>query len=233
MLQGFSTVDGFAEITENLADMIRFVANEPSVGLFYVQHHVRNAAPNLVALKNTVADGSRLASLHTQDMEDSISAVRSMKESGLSAVDEIIKDIDDSISIISSSNRGSSLSRSSSSSGFLGRSISWSPAAAFWGLGGGHQEVKKKTTKKKNSGGYLSSGFFKTTSTADSGESSWKEEAELDLPLPMSAEADEEESQLHTSLSQQQLISLYDDFRADKEAQLEQWLGSEDLNKAS
>ncbi|GMQ07530.1 hypothetical protein CsSME_00051683 [Camellia sinensis var. sinensis] len=32
-----STVDGFVEVTESLAEMIKYVANEPSVGLFYVQ----------------------------------------------------------------------------------------------------------------------------------------------------------------------------------------------------
>ncbi|KAK4359960.1 hypothetical protein RND71_022189 [Anisodus tanguticus] len=50
----FSTVDGFVDITESLADMIKFIANEPSVGLFYIQQHNQKAAPNLVISKTTL-----------------------------------------------------------------------------------------------------------------------------------------------------------------------------------
>ncbi|KAG5607219.1 hypothetical protein H5410_028711 [Solanum commersonii] len=41
----FSIVDGFVEIIESLMDMIKFIAKEPSAGLFYVQQHTYTAVP--------------------------------------------------------------------------------------------------------------------------------------------------------------------------------------------
>ncbi|KAL6006686.1 hypothetical protein ACLOJK_032179 [Asimina triloba] len=38
-------------VNECLAEMIKYIANEPSVGLFYVQQHTQNAIPNLVHIK--------------------------------------------------------------------------------------------------------------------------------------------------------------------------------------
>ena len=75
----FSTVDGFVEITESLMDMIKFIANEPSAGLFYVQQHTHTAVPNLINLTSKTEGKSRQVTLHTAD---SIVMVRSMKECG-------------------------------------------------------------------------------------------------------------------------------------------------------
>ena len=63
-MHGFSMVDGFAEITESLAEMIKYVANEPSVGLFYVQQHTWNAVPNVIRLKNNVVEKSQIGRAH-------------------------------------------------------------------------------------------------------------------------------------------------------------------------
>ncbi|KAK4766197.1 hypothetical protein SAY87_007839 [Trapa incisa] len=101
MQDGFSTVDGFIEVSENLGEMIKYVANEPSVGLFYIQQHTQNAVPNVINLKNSVRLKSYETALHTEDSEDSIVMVRSMKDCGLPIADEMISDIKKSLSIIS------------------------------------------------------------------------------------------------------------------------------------
>ncbi|KAM7526867.1 hypothetical protein LguiA_016769 [Lonicera macranthoides] len=99
-MHGFSTINCFMEIIEKIAEMIKYVANEPSVGLFYVQQHTQNAVPNLINLKNNVEENFRGMTLHTEDLEDSISMVRSMKESGIPIADEMGKDIRKSLAII-------------------------------------------------------------------------------------------------------------------------------------
>lgn len=38
-------------MNEGVADMIKYLANEPSVGLFFVQQHTQNAVPNLLHVK--------------------------------------------------------------------------------------------------------------------------------------------------------------------------------------
>ena len=85
----FSTVDGFVEITESLMDMIKFIANEPSAGIFYVQQHTHTAVPNLISLTSKTEGKSRQVTLHTADSEDSIFMVRSMKECGFSIANEV------------------------------------------------------------------------------------------------------------------------------------------------
>ncbi|KAI3458933.1 hypothetical protein Pfo_015596 [Paulownia fortunei] len=241
-MHDFSTVDGFVEITENLADMIKFVANEPSVGLFYVQQHTQNAVPNLLNLKNNVVEKSHEAALHTEDLEDSITMLRSMKDY-----------IKKSLSIISTKQPKRGLIYNSSS-GFLGRTSSWSPAT--WGRNAVYsQQDSEKST------GYLSSVFKSAKQRAnnfkrppvESREASQSKgeklsfdlspaiastsDSPLSIPeaetedLPMSSEIGrelQEESQLSKSLSHQKFLSLYenyDEFKADQEAKLEEWLG--------
>ncbi|VFQ95062.1 unnamed protein product [Cuscuta campestris] len=67
----------------------KFLANEPSAGLFYIQQHVHNAIPNLANLKAKVADRCREATLRTEDSEDSIAMARSMKNCGFRISPEI------------------------------------------------------------------------------------------------------------------------------------------------
>ncbi|VFQ83641.1 unnamed protein product [Cuscuta campestris] len=98
----FSAADGFVEIAESLAEMIKFVANEPSAGLFYIQQHVHNAIPNLVHLKTKVADRCREATLRTEDSEDSIAMARSMKNCGFRISKEMIQDIRHTLAVMSS-----------------------------------------------------------------------------------------------------------------------------------
>ncbi|KAK8517097.1 hypothetical protein V6N13_092383 [Hibiscus sabdariffa] len=137
-MNGFSAVDGFVEITESLAEMIKFVANEPSVGLFYIQQHTKNAVPNVVNLHDHVVEKSHEVTLHTEDLEDSITMVRSMKECGFPIADEMIKDIKSSLTLMSTKQPKRGLIRSSASSFQMGRTNSWGPMS--WGPGSGNAQ---------------------------------------------------------------------------------------------
>lgn len=254
-MQEFSTADGFVEVSECLAEMIKYVANEPSVGLFYIQQHTRNAAPNLINLKNNVTERSREMTLHTEDSEDSISIIRSMRECGCPIADEMIKDIKNSLAIMSSKHPKRGLINSSDSAFQLGRSRSWGPVA--WGRksGSSQQDGEKaasylsnvfKSAKLKasnlkwpqvESSKELSEIKDETSiayldpSLSDTGASisSSMPEAEA-IELPLSSEIDDEpqEVPIDRSMCDDDLISLadkYEDFKADREAKLEEWLG--------
>ncbi|XP_057746384.1 uncharacterized protein LOC130965637 [Arachis stenosperma] len=96
-MHGFYGADSFVELGECWVEMIKYVANEPSIGLFFIQQHTQTDVPNIIKLRNNVIVKSRETSLHTQDLEDSIVMVRSMKECGFSIVDEMIGDIKKSL----------------------------------------------------------------------------------------------------------------------------------------
>nr|ACF22780.1 hypothetical protein-3 [Brachypodium distachyon] len=113
--------------------MIKHVANEPSVGLYFVQQHAHASMPILLDVKEIrlskigfwcmldysqfilgygigpfcflhqgkVAEKTREVTLHTEDIEDSICAVRSMAEFGLPIADDMIKDINRSLMMMS------------------------------------------------------------------------------------------------------------------------------------
>lgn len=146
-MNGFSTVDGFVEITESFGEMIKYVANEPSVGLFYVQQHAQNAVPNLVALNNNVTEKSRITTLHAQDLDDSVTVVRSMKEHGLPIAGDMIKDIKSSLLLMSSKQP-----QTPSSGLMTGRRGSWGPSA--WG-----QTAVNVSHDNEKSSSYLSTVF--------------------------------------------------------------------------
>ncbi|XP_010451448.1 PREDICTED: uncharacterized protein LOC104733577 [Camelina sativa] len=71
-MQELSTVDGFAEINESLAEM----------GFYYIQHHAQDAAPNVLNLSINILAKLRETCLRTKDLEDSIAMVKSMKKCG-------------------------------------------------------------------------------------------------------------------------------------------------------
>ncbi|KAL6586444.1 hypothetical protein OROMI_001432 [Orobanche minor] len=232
----FSTADGFVEVSENLADMIKFVANEPSVGLFYIQQHTHNATPNLLNLKNDVVQKSHETALHAQDLEDSITMLGSMKECGFPIADEMIKEIKKSLSIASTKKP---------KRGFLGRTSTWSPA--MWGQSSFYTRQDSGKTS-----GYLSGIFKSAKQTADSikrpqvrrkgmGRSAGEEDF-LDFdPMVGSTskssptlvkEAEIEGLPLSSELIIQELSVYkdnYDEFKAEREAKLEEWLGTEEL----
>lgn len=258
-MHGFSTVDGFVEITECLADMIKYVANEPSVGLFYVQHHTQNAVPNVVSLKNNVVEKSRETTLHTEDSEDSITMVRSMKECGFPIADEMIRDIKKSLVTMSTKQPRRGLIQNPTSGFQMGRASSWGPAT--WG-----RSAVFDQEENRRRGNYLSSVLksakqkasnFKWPQLDPKESTQTKDEKLLLFPTPSvsvtsastssslpDVEADElplssqiednplqEEEQNDVSLPSKNLVLVsenFDDFKADKEAKLEEWLGGTD-----
>ena len=253
-MNGFSTVDGFMEITESLAEMIKYVANEPSMGLFYVQQHTRNAVPNVVNLNNHVVEKSREATLHTEDLEDSITMVRSMKECGFPIAGEMIKDIRNSLTIMSAKQPKRVLIHNPASSFQMRRTISWGPMS--WGHGSGNvqqdgsnyfstviKSAKQKASNFKwpqleskeqiqtepqkpcpHPAPPLSVASASTSSIPDT------EADELTLSSQMADEPHEEEkveTEDDAKLSHHNLSFMsenYGDFKANKEAKLEQWL---------
>lgn len=148
-MHGFSTADGFVEITESLAEMIKYVANEPSVGLFYMLQHTQNAVPNVISLKNNVAGKSLTTNLHIEDLEDSITMIRSMKDCGIPIVDDMIGDISKSLAIMSAKQPKRGLIHNQTS-GFEMRRIS-SAGPTNWG-----QSTKFDPQDDERSGNYFS-----------------------------------------------------------------------------
>ncbi|KAK9913176.1 hypothetical protein M0R45_037000 [Rubus argutus] len=253
-MHGFSTVDGFVEITECLGEMIKYVANEPSVGLYYVQQHTENAVPNLVNLRNNVVNKSRESTLHTEDIEDSITMVRSMKECGFPVADEMIRDIKKSLVLMSTKQPKRGLIDNQASAFHLRRAGSWKPAS--WGRSasdarqdseGSYFSTVLKSARQK--AGNLkwpqldpkeltqaSSYSNPPLSAATASTSSSLPDTEAEELLPVSSHITDEtqEEQVDDSLSTQNLSSLsenFDEFKADKEVKLREWLeGTDNLD---
>ncbi|XP_065870321.1 uncharacterized protein [Euphorbia lathyris] len=252
-MHGFSTADGFVEITEDLTEMIKYVANEPSVGLFYVQQHTQHAVPNVINLKNNIVEKSRETVLHTEDTEDSITMLKSMKDCGSSIADEMIKDIRASLALMSEKQPRRGLISNASLGFQIGRSSSWGPAS--WGHNRGQPDrggsgtyfstvlktAKEKATNLKwpqldpkeltpISAEKLLSNPDPARLIASASTSSSMPDMESD-ELPVSSQAvdelQEKDEQVETSLISHNLLSQlenYEDFKADKEAKLEDWL---------
>lgn len=81
--------------------MIKYLANEPSVGLYFVQQHAKKSMPNLLDVKEKVTEKIHDVSLNAEDVEDSINVLRSMTEFGYPLAKEMIKDIQTSLVVIS------------------------------------------------------------------------------------------------------------------------------------
>ncbi|RLM61022.1 uncharacterized protein C2845_PM14G02790 [Panicum miliaceum] len=96
-----SPADGFLRVKDGVDGMIKYVANEPSVGLYFVQQHARASMPILLDVKDKLVEKTHEVTLHTEDLEDSICAVRSMADFGLPLADDMINDISRSLQIMS------------------------------------------------------------------------------------------------------------------------------------
>ncbi|KAI9156269.1 hypothetical protein LWI28_003301 [Acer negundo] len=234
-MHGFSTVDGFVEITESLAEMIKYVANEPSVGLFYIQQHTQSAVPNLVNLKNNVVEKSHETSLHTEDLEDSNAMVRSMKDCGFVIADDMIKDIKKSLVLMSTKQPKRGLIHRQTSGFQMGKTSPW--GSVSWG----RSSVLAPQDDEKNSN-YFSTVFKSAREKANTFK--WPqleskdtivvqgEKQVVDEPLEEEEEGKEEPT-ADASSSHRNLFSStenFDDFKADKEAKLEEWLKKTDNN---
>ncbi|XP_076912457.1 uncharacterized protein LOC143570775 [Bidens hawaiensis] len=123
-MHNYTPVNGFKYIAEDLGDMMKSLANEPSVGLFHVQEHTQNAVPRLVNLRTSIVAKARDVGLHTEDSEDSITMVRSMSDCGFQIVDDMVKDIRKALGIMSSKQPKKGLISSRAGSGFKGR-VGW------------------------------------------------------------------------------------------------------------
>ncbi|KAL2326687.1 hypothetical protein Fmac_025745 [Flemingia macrophylla] len=237
-MHGFSSVDGFVEISNCLADMIKYVANEPSAGLFFIQQHTQNAVPSVMKLKNNVTDKSHETTLHREDLEDSIAMVRSMKECGFPIADEMIGDIKKSLATITRNQPKGALNhrstfnfqRESAYSAVYAQEESEIKGNYFSSV---FQFSKQKTNSLK---------WPQLVSTASENSIAEKPHLYHSVSLPdMSAKTNassqtdkknipsqiEDESQPELSDIRDKLFSSsenFDDFKASKQAKLQEWL---------
>ncbi|XP_059298625.1 uncharacterized protein LOC132051513 [Lycium ferocissimum] len=229
----FSAVDGFAEITESLAEMIKFIANEPSVGLFYIQQHT-HSAPNLTNLKNDIEEKSGEVTLHAEDSEDSVTVIRSMKDIGAPIANEMIKDLRHSLAVVLKKQPKKGLLRHPGSTFQIGRTSSWSPATR--GRSTGPERDREMAS------GYLSTVFrsakekANALSAAEAGFSFWVSKAnDEELPLSSPTNNELQVMQVNKSMTPDQLhpsSENYEEVTADKEAKFEGWLGGKDNRNA-
>lgn len=218
----FSTVDGFAEINESLAEMIKYIANEPSVGLYYIQQHVRNAAPNVLNLNAQVLDKSRETALHTEDSEDSIAMVKSMKDCGSPIADGMIGDIKNSLAIMSSKQPRRGL--------ILNAGSPWSSRSS--------SSIATQTTTMHGSdysqeGSSYFTSVFKSAKEKASNikwpQLDFKEQKVESSPNVETNELEEKEDKEVLSKGEHMVEKTkFEEFKAGKEASLKAWLGDMD-----
>ncbi|KAM1019712.1 hypothetical protein ACFX15_040319 [Malus domestica] len=241
----FSIVEGFMGITEGLGEMIRYVANEPSVGLFYIQQHTQNAVPNLVSLRSNVAEKSCETALHTEDSEDSIAMLRSMKECGFPVADEMIRDIKKSLVLMSTKKPKRGVIHQQTPGFQMGRTSSWKPTSWVRSPGEAQQDTESsyfstviKSARQKASSFKWpqldpkeltqTSSSNPSLSVASASTSSSEPDVELEeLPLSSHVADEQQEEQADGSLSSPHLLSMaeyYDEFKADEENKLQEWL---------
>eukprot|EP01018_Ginkgo_biloba_P012196 Gb_36649 [translate_table: standard] len=132
-MHDLSPVEGFLEVHESLSEMMKHAANEPSVGLFFVQQHAHKAVPTLVSIKDKVVDTSQEAFLCTEDMNDAIISIRSMKECGPPIIERMIRNLDSSISVMSSMHQLRGQCQRAERQGLSNRSGKDNTFRAVWG----------------------------------------------------------------------------------------------------
>lgn len=245
-----STADGFVEINENLGDMIKYVANEPSVGLYYIQQHAQTAVPNVVRLKNNVMEKSHEVSLHTEDLEDSVAMTKSMKECGFSIIDDMLRDIKTSLTIMSTKQpvRGVIQHRNSSYQ-MSGPTSSWGPVtwarSAVSVQGSDDERGRSYFSNVFKKAGNLKWGQLKEMGDSSVGGdlSSYDGDRRLSAPVSSSSTQPDESDELPVSSQVQDEMANgdnvatkgkprpllppsndFDEFKADREARLEEWL---------
>lgn len=241
-MHGFSPVDGFVEISNCLAEVIKYVGNESSTGLFFIQHHTQNAVPNVIKLKNNIIDKSHETTLHTEDLEDSVSMVRSMKECGFPIADEMIGDIKKSLVIMTAKHpKGRRLIHQSTSyfqtdranpAVYSQEGISEMRGNYFSSVFSfSKQKTKTKSLNKwpqLDSMGSVNSNtekqlMYHSMSLPDASANSTAS-SQADKPVSSQVEG---ESRPEPSDIGDKLLSLsenFDDFKASKQAKLEDWL---------
>jgi len=236
-MRDFSIIDGFAEISECMAEMTKYVANEPSVGLFFIQQHAKNAVPNVIGVKKNVDEKSHETTLHTEDLEESVTLVRSMNEHGFPIADKMIGEIKKSLKIMGTKQpkRGliSPLSRSHSE-----RASSYTQEGSekrnnYFSnvLMSAKQKASSFKWRQRDTSGSIDSMDEKPqmpVSSASIASSFWAAKNE---ELPAARQGGDESEHDQPDASDAPSIDLlsvssdrYDDFKACKEAKLEEWL---------
>eukprot|EP00850_Spirogloea_muscicola_P008822 SM000048S16534 [mRNA] locus=s48:188593:190237:- [translate_table: standard] len=86
----FNQSEQLQEVYNKLADILKQLANEPSVGLYYVQQHALKATPAVVALRDTVRETTAEAVYATEDVRAAATSVRTMKGVGPPAIDAML-----------------------------------------------------------------------------------------------------------------------------------------------
>lgn len=99
-LQHSACKDALQGVHNSITDMVKEVANEPSVGLYFVQQHVHKAVPGLLALKSHVQEGSEEAILYTQDVNDALASVKVMNEVGPPVFAKMISTLNASLQLL-------------------------------------------------------------------------------------------------------------------------------------
>ncbi|XP_047178616.1 uncharacterized protein LOC124845550 isoform X1 [Vigna umbellata] len=241
-MRDFSIIDGFVEISECMAEMTKYVANEPSVGLFFIQQHAQNAVPNVIEVKKNVVEKSHETTLQTEDLEDSVTVVRSMKEHGFPIADKMIGEIKKSLNIIETKQpkRGliSPLSRPRSErasfdthEGNKNRNNYFSNV-----LMSAKQKASSFKWRQHDASGSIDSMDEKphiypnlplSVSSGSISSSFWAAKTE-ELPVASQGEDESQHEEHDASDISINLLSvssdIYEDFKACKEAKLEEWL---------
>ncbi|KAJ3679623.1 hypothetical protein LUZ60_017634 [Juncus effusus] len=220
-MHAFSPADGFFTVKEGVDEMIKNLANEPSVGLYFVQQHAQSSMPNLLSVQEKVSEKVREVTLHTEDIEDSICVVKSMEEFGLPIADEMIKDINKSLLIINSSQPK--------------RGLIENPSWGFQFTRSGSNIPESSDSTGSSSRNYFTSMFksakqkaasFKWTSSQDlivTDNKGTNSEAMMSPLMPPTDQSDAsaENSGMSDNAA---LLEDYDKFKLEQELKLREWL---------
>ncbi|XP_024393084.1 uncharacterized protein [Physcomitrium patens] len=87
-------------VHNSVTDMVKDVANEPSVGLYFVQQHVHKAVPGLLALKSQIVEEVQEVMLYTEDVRDALTSVKTMKEVGPPVFSKMIATLNASLQLL-------------------------------------------------------------------------------------------------------------------------------------
>ncbi|KAG0477777.1 hypothetical protein HPP92_012496 [Vanilla planifolia] len=231
---GLSAADGFMNVKEGVDDMIKFLANEPSVGLYFVQKHTHASMPYLLDVRDKIAEKVHEVTLHTEDVEDSIDVVRSMKDFGHFLAEDMISDINKSLLIMSKSQpkRGLIQNPTWDDSSYS----SAPPVAASYQKSGGNLSYFSavlKSAKQRAVG-------FRSPPTTDRASKVEQFVSASDPSIPSDAEAEElpvssrlqlDENPIHPldkdtsqGSKMQHHLEDYDEFKRDKAAKYDAWL---------
>lgn len=232
-------------VKEGVDEMITYLANEPSVGLFFVQQHAQASMPYLLSVKDKVVEKVHDVTLHTEDTEDSIDVVRSMTQCGLPIADDMIKDINRSLLVMSTSQPKKGLIPKPSWGFQSGSSSSNMPAAFDYNAGvtrqnggssRGYLSAVFSSAKQKASGLRWSQpdplvSVTQPPSAIEANPLSTVPDAEAD-ELPLSSqlvdvqpdEADAAAAESSHCHDMSSMLESYVKFKSDRETKLEAWL---------